>query len=318
MNWMKSLILLLLLIISTLILLIITEYVLQKKIGLGQPIVYDAHPLWGYTPKPNNTYSRIQGSIVSINNKGLRSKIDWIDGSKKILFLGDSVTYGGSFIGDDQTFVSIACDQLTDWECFNGGVNAYGILNMVARSRYDERLQDDLVRVFTFISADFERGLQNESTAHFILRDPPSNFPALWEVGNFIAAMIRPKFWFGKAYKKNLSEDAIKDQQLVNQKFSLDVLMLEIDRLKSNGKDFLLVHSPTIEELNNPNLLDNNEIVNTLIEKYPGNFVKLSKALKKPFLKKTDNLFKDCCHYESVGHFVVGRYLGKLLFDRLK
>ena len=93
--------------------------------------------------------------------------------------------------------------------------------------------------------------------------------------------------------------------------------MLEIDRLRSNGKDFLLVHSPTIEELNDPNLLDNNEIVNALIQKYPGNFVKLSKALKKPFQKKTNNLFQDCCHYGNMGHSVVGSYLGKLLSDRL-
>ena len=54
--------------------------------GLGDPVVYDSHPLWGFSPKANAKYLRFDGDIVTINNVGLRSKIDWNSDQKKFFF----------------------------------------------------------------------------------------------------------------------------------------------------------------------------------------------------------------------------------------
>ena len=77
-----------------------------------------------------------------------------------IYYFWDSVTYGGSFINDNETFTYISCLGILNWSCHNVGVNGYGILNMIARSRYDTRINNSPIRIFTFISADFDRGLQ--------------------------------------------------------------------------------------------------------------------------------------------------------------
>ena len=142
------------LIVATLITLIIfsTEIYL-KNLGLGDPIRYDSSIFFGYSPKSNQQKKRINNSKVTINDIGLRSIYDWkqIKG-KKIIFLGDSVTYGGSYIDDKETFVYLSCKNLKNPQliCGNAGVNAYGIFNIVFRSRYDLRLSDDHLRIFLF------------------------------------------------------------------------------------------------------------------------------------------------------------------------
>ena len=63
-----------------------------------------------------------------------------------------------SYLNDNQTFPLLICEELANYDCFNGGVNGYGILNMVARSKYDKRISNAEVVVFTFITQDFNRG----------------------------------------------------------------------------------------------------------------------------------------------------------------
>lgn len=317
MIWIKRLSIPLIVIFSSAFLLYAAEFFLSKYIGLGQPIVYDKHLLWGYSPKSNKIYSRFKDSTVSINNVGLRSSENWISKEKNILFLGDSVTYGGSYIDDKDTFSSITCSKLKGWKCFNGGVNAYGILNIVARSKYDDRIQQDNIRIFTFITDDFDRGLQKSSTAHFILREPPKLFPALWELSNFIASKIQPKKWFGKNSKNKSSEDIIEHQKLLNRSFALEILISEIERLKSLEKSFLLIHSPSRTELNNPKILEDNIIIKILSKKFPNDFIILSEIFSNKPKKNQENIFKDDVHYQKIGHQIVGEFLGKILSNKI-
>ena len=223
MSWINYIFILFIITITSLVMLLGGDFVAKKYLGLGDPIVYDSHPLWGYSPRENRKYTRFDGDIVSINNVGARGLQEWREDGANILFLGDSVTYGGSYINDDNTFVSISCSDLTDWSCHNAGVNAYGILNMIARSRYDTRINDAPVRVFTFISGDFDRGLQDSNTAHFILRNPPNYLSGIWEIMNFIAASINPKSWFGK-------QSDIQDREILNQSQLKSILILLLTR----------------------------------------------------------------------------------------
>ena len=151
-NWFKNTFLLSILFILLIFLLtVMLEFYLSKFIGLGEPVVYDQSRVWGYSPKPNKKYERFEGDLVTINDAGLRSTKSWKNETKpKLLFLGDSVLYGGSNINDDQLFSLLSRNDIPEWSCFNGGVNAFGILNMVARSRFDKRIKDADAVVFVF------------------------------------------------------------------------------------------------------------------------------------------------------------------------
>ena len=76
-----------------------------RYIGLGDPIRYDSNYIYGYAPKENQKKERLNGSIVTINELGLRTPFSWNKVNKeRIIFIGDSITYGGSYIDDKKNF----------------------------------------------------------------------------------------------------------------------------------------------------------------------------------------------------------------------
>ena len=156
--------------ISSIFIIFLSELYL-KKIGLGDPVRYDSSILYGYAPKPNQKKIRIKGSVVTINDAGLRSLNSWESEKRKIVFLGDSVTYGGSYIDDKNIFSYKVCKKLVETICGNAGVNAHGVINIILRSKFDERIQNADTFVYLFPPGDFYREYADSQTAHFYLNN---------------------------------------------------------------------------------------------------------------------------------------------------
>lgn len=289
--------------------LIISEYILKKYIGLGNPVIYKSHSLWGYAPQPNTSYKRYNKFKIRFNNIGARSNKNWNDNKINIIFLGDSVTYGGSYINNEQTFANLTCENQKKYLCHNFGVNAHGILNMVARSRYDDKIKNADVFVFFFTTEDFSRGLVDSNTAHFILRQPPKYFSALWEILNFSISKIKSIKLLGK--KSDTSENHV----LLSEKFALDILKNEINRIKNNKKKYLLVHSPSVKELRNSNIIENNLILNYLKDFHSKNTLLLHEFFLKDYSTNIDSLFVDEVHYTKMGHRVASEIIKNKLFN---
>ncbi len=110
---------------------ILCEFAAQS-IGLGKPIIYEVDKLVGYRPRPNQKTKRLKGAEITIDQEGFRvPPINRVESSKKgLLFVGDSVTYGGSYIDDAQLFSSKVCSKYRYITCLNGGVNGWGTANM--------------------------------------------------------------------------------------------------------------------------------------------------------------------------------------------
>ena len=108
--------------------IITSEIILQKFLGLGKPVIYDSNPIYGYRPLPDRDYKRFWGKTISFNNLSLRSEVDWDNNiQNKILFLGDSVTYGGSYISNLELFSYLSVKELKNYFISgNAGVNAWG------------------------------------------------------------------------------------------------------------------------------------------------------------------------------------------------
>ena len=312
MNWIKYLLLIASVCLISLVIMLITEQIAKHYLNLGEPIVYDANPLWGYSPRANRIYTRFNGSVVSINEVGTRSTDSWDKNGKNIIFLGDSITYGGSYLSDSETFPILSCATLRNWKCHNAGVNGYGIISMVARSRYDTRISSAPLRVFTFITDDFDRGLPNSNNAHFILREPPSFFPALWEILNYSFSYLIPKNWFGKNSDIK-DKNRLENEKNINRQFALDILLSELRRLEKDKLDFLLFHSPNIAEVNNKNLIKNNKILLKLKQKYPNRFQYLIETIDYEHLDTDESLFIDTAHLSKKGHVEVAKFLSELL-----
>src|SRR5882757_10450249 len=69
-----------------------------RSIRLGHPILYYANSSYRYAALPNQKQVRQRGAAVTIDSKGLRGVKDWNSSADdKVLFIGDSVTWGGTY-----------------------------------------------------------------------------------------------------------------------------------------------------------------------------------------------------------------------------
>ena len=108
--------------------------IIVKKIGLGNPLLYKVDSLVGYRLRPNQSNLRRKNSNVATDFEGFR--IDHTKRYKKnnklLVFVGDSVTYGGSYIDNKDLFSSKICNLINknNYFCLNNGVNSWGVLNM--------------------------------------------------------------------------------------------------------------------------------------------------------------------------------------------
>ena len=68
-----------------------------------------------------------------------------------VVFVGDSITYGGSYVDNSELFASLYCEGEEELLCLNGGLNAWGIGNMgnfISNfSLYSERVSSKFIVV---------------------------------------------------------------------------------------------------------------------------------------------------------------------------
>ena len=104
-----------------------------RIIGLGKPILYEDDSLVGYRLKPNQRVRRFQNKYITTDKEGFRiSKFQKENVySEKIVFVGDSVTYGGSYIDNKELFSQLFCEiSKNNYYCLNGAINSWGTHNM--------------------------------------------------------------------------------------------------------------------------------------------------------------------------------------------
>ncbi len=114
-----------------------------RALGLGDPILYDNRLAYGYRPVADQARARLGGARVHVNalaTRGPEAAPTPPPGTVRVLFLGDSVTWGGSYVGDHELFSAIAGDVLRDGlaaagaarpvETLNAGVNGWGPQNV--------------------------------------------------------------------------------------------------------------------------------------------------------------------------------------------
>jgi hypothetical protein len=153
---------------------------MEKFMGLGNPILYDSSLIYGYRPLPGKAYRRFQGKEIKFNNLGIRANEDWQGNiNNKILFLGDSVTYGGSYISNQELFSSLAVKDFKGWQSGNAGVNAWGVENIYGLV-VETNFTPAKVYVTTLTEGDFERGLQRLLGQPFFNISPKFAYKELW------------------------------------------------------------------------------------------------------------------------------------------
>jgi hypothetical protein len=218
-----------------------------RYLGLGHPILYYTNASFRYAQQPNQRQARRRGAAVTIDSKGLRGTRDWAaTADAKILFVGDSVTWGGTYIDDRDVFSDGACANLERalakrFVCGSASANGYGTDNMAARIRH-MNVADEGALVVTLIAADTIRGLADAEGQFLFTRRPPPPFRALWEVSTFAA-------WRTFHLLRPLAERRADNDLNVAER-SLDNLFAALRETARPSRKVLLVLSPMRDELN--------------------------------------------------------------------
>jgi len=144
-------------------LVIVAGEVALRALGLGRPILYDNRLAWGFRPLPSQTESRWLGARVHVNTLGVRGSdvgATRAPGATRLLFLGDSVTWGGSYVDDDALFAAVAARRLArdgrTVEWLDAGVNAWGPENVLGFVRETGGF-DSSVWIVVALADDFRR-----------------------------------------------------------------------------------------------------------------------------------------------------------------
>lgn len=164
-----------------------------RFMGLGNPLLYKTDPLVGYRLKPNQNNKRFKNVMVSTDYEGFR--IDPSNNnnssSEVFVFVGDSVTYGGSSIDDTETFSSIFCTKRSNSICLNSGINGWGTYNMgrfISNfSLYSKRIPSEFILVI--LPGDDTRNL-NDIEGLPYWTTPPKNPKAINELLNYLILKI--------------------------------------------------------------------------------------------------------------------------------
>jgi hypothetical protein len=285
------------------------EVTLKYKTGLGTPVLYYANPLFGYRLQPNQDLERKKGIQIRINNLGLRAKHDWDNNiQNKILFLGDSVTYGGSYISNDNLFSEQSIKNIPTYQSGNAAVNAWGVENIYGLIA-DAKFMPAKIYITVLPEEDFYRGFVRIKGYPFWCKSPKY---ALKELFFYI---LHKKIYIDRYQSKAISEKYISKEEIKSIIVEKAVAKLKkLDSLlKSKGYKHLIYISPTkkqvVEKASKDivleNLLKNNKLNVTYISN------KIEALTLSP--KEKQNLFHDNVHLTEKGHLLWGRLIEKKL-----
>jgi lysophospholipase L1-like esterase len=283
---------------------------LLRIYGLGDPLIYKTNLSYRYAPLPNQSVTRFKKSKITINEMGLRSTQEWDKKNlNKILFFGDSVTYGGSYLDNKEIFSELVCENLNQkskkkYLCGNAGVNAYGVDNIKNRILYGE-IQDSKWIVITLLEEDGFRSLQNISAIPVFL-EKPAFLPAIQEI--FLYTVWKANIYLRNSpkYYVNKKEDGhLFEESFINLKKVL------INEIKKNKKILVIFH-PLKRDI-----LDEKESENFLIMKkvFQDRESEIILVNMFPVLKSkySDDIYYDNGHLNKAGHIIFSNKISSII-----
>jgi hypothetical protein len=181
--------------IAIFLLLIVAEILLRLVFGLGSPLLYQQDPACGYLPKPDQKIYRFFAHN-QINHWGMRSANFAMPrpvGTFRVLMIGDSVTYGNTFVDQPLIFTSLLNTSLsslehTNVEVLNASAGGWAPANevsyLLSRGTFDANV------VLLVLNA-------GDPTQEFAsLTEPDRNFPlqAPWSaLGETWSRYVKPR-----------------------------------------------------------------------------------------------------------------------------
>ena len=275
---------------------------LLNKYGLGNPLIYKQSNIFNYEVKENQEIVRL-GNKIKINSDGMRSK-EWVKNNKdlKIIFFGDSVTYGGSIVSNNELFSELICSKLkiklnTLTTCGNYGVNGYSLYLINKKIKYKKIKNKDFI-VVIIIANDLLRD------DHHIKSQP------FWskKINNFLPAFTEIFFIYLDRFRNNYKFTIpVIDQNL---EYINNIVEEFSNTLEEQKKPYIVLYSPEKDELT----IDKQKYkeIKLILKRKIKNFYDLSEHINK------ENIFHDNVHLNKKGHTLYSNIISEIILNKIK
>lgn len=269
--------------------------------GLTQPVLYEADPAAGYRLKPNQ-HVRYLGNAIAVNQWGARDPRPFdtrVAGQRRLLVLGDSVTWGGIRERQENLFTSVLERELAGVEVVNAGVNGYSVSQMAALYQaHLNGLDPDWVLVCA-IPRDFTRPPEVRLTGRgiaFPVERPRLATPVAFAMGRMLAQQRFGWSWAVPPPQALPTEPDLTEEDCIAR--NIEAYMALDEAL---GGRATLALSPTLEP-------GPGKAVRTALARAGIEFVELQEQVG------TDRvLFVDGVHLSMEGHARVGAALAEAM-----
>jgi lysophospholipase L1-like esterase len=231
--------------LAVVLLLAVTECVLRLGFGFGHPLLYVPDARAGYIAAPNQDLHRL-GAWIHINEYGMRSgdvRQPKPFMARRLLFVGDSVTFGTTYVDQERIFTTLIQDALDRrhgevTEVLNASAggwapeNEYGYLT--SRGTFDA----DFV-IFVVNTNDLGQPFEQfKASPQFPVKDP------LTATGEVLERYVAPRIISGIQTSDPGSLPTSEPDPAVEIRV-LQALSQATAFARSHGAVFMLVFSPT-------------------------------------------------------------------------
>jgi hypothetical protein len=288
---------------------VVAEIALRQFTGMGRPQLFYKHPAYGYRLQPNQETRRFGGAHFKVNNLGLRAMQDWDSRIEdKILFIGDSVTYGGNRVANQDLFSEVAVAPLPGLKSGNAGIPNWGVENvygLVVQARF----LPARIYVTTLIEHDFYRGLATSENRPWIKFQRPA---FAWQE---LAEFVWHKYFKNTAQRNRgaleREPSSLRAERAARKLEAMD------EFLKTKGYRHLIFISPTRAQVLNQKPKD--QTVQVLLDRHGIEVVYLLDRLGSFAVSEQDrkSWYHDDVHLTVKGHRVWGEVIRQELLHNV-
>ena len=295
-----------------------------RWLGLGDPILYYNAAWGGMRPVPDQQVTRLNDAQVTVDANGFRSALAPADDALQVLYLGDSVTWGGTSLSDSLLFSEVAADVLRAQGhpvyAMNAGVNGTALVNHAELfTRYAD--EADAV-VWLFPWSDIHRSYATVGPLW------PARFRPRFALVEVIDNLIF-RYWLGAFREVDRSPDRFRapdaptgrgafmqDVQEARGVKNLAALHATVAEAERRGVPLLIGVTPYREGNALRPLPEAADSLLSTLEAGGLTTIDVSAALDAA-PEGIAALFVDHVHFTEAGHRAVGRAVGTVLAERL-
>ena len=301
---------------ATIIISILTCELILRKIGLTKFVIYYPSNFYGYYHEPNQNLQSRFNKTIYLDKLGNRNPKENNIENSNLFFLGDSVTYGGSIVSNQETFASLIADKKQK-KYLNISANGWGIPNIINFIDFHNLYKENSTYILTCINDCFTRNIRKIEQSFLFKKI--SKFAlinlfkfALHKFNNINYSLAKSSTGVNKEFTR---KDNIKT---IN--YSVNRLKQFDDKLKSLNSNLIFVYSPNSDYIkkkftNNP-IFEDDTYRNIILKQITNSEIKFINIIEYFSEKELNNFgrfYIDKVHLSKEGHNLYVKILSNII-----